>query len=244
MHYVIKGDGPDVVLLHGFLSDGHYWDRLATELAATHRVVIVDLLGFGRSPKPRGNHYSLAAHADAVAETLGPLLGAPAAVVGHSMGGLVACQLSLAYPALTRRLLLSNMPVYTGSEQAKATLAGTGKHYKLALYSPAGRVLWPLIKFAAPRGRLQPRVMAGFIHRHTHASRTYSLKGTIEAVNGLELLGRLQVPATLIVGLKDRLVYRQNLAGSHLPANITVAYVPTGHHTPLVMPQELLARIP
>ena len=85
------GNGPQTaVLLHGIMSDSHAWDDVTLDLVGRgFRVLAVDLAGHGDSPRAR--HYSPAAWADDVVETLEPLLDrAPDLVMGHSLGGLVA----------------------------------------------------------------------------------------------------------------------------------------------------------
>jgi len=78
------------ILIHGFQSDHHAWDRVSAELEERgFRVIAVDLAGHGGSPRAR--RYSPRAWAEDVVETVEPLLaGPPALVMGHSLGGLVA----------------------------------------------------------------------------------------------------------------------------------------------------------
>ena len=62
LRYVDRGKGPPVVLLHGFASSLETWDLLVPELEKTHRVIALDLKGFGWSDRPEGD-YSPAAEA-------------------------------------------------------------------------------------------------------------------------------------------------------------------------------------
>lgn len=79
----------------------------------TLHTITIDLLGFGKSPKPQWNHYSLNDHADAVAKTIRKLhLHQPAIIVGHSMGSLVAVAIAKRHPKLVKHLVLCSMPVY------------------------------------------------------------------------------------------------------------------------------------
>ncbi len=243
LHYQVAGDGPTIVLLHGFLSDGRYWRSLRRELKASHRVITIDLLGFGRSPKPRRASYSLDQHATAVADTLRQLIDEPAVVVGHSMGALTACRLSQLAPELVDQLVLSNMPLYKSAEQARGVIKRTNTLYRLALYSPAARVLWPVVKTLAPRGRLRLGPANAFSPHHTYQSRKRSLTNTVEATDALALLKRVTCPTVLICGRYDRAVYGKNLDNTTLPEHITIKWVETGHHTPLHLPQALLREL-
>ena len=231
------------MLIHGFLSDSHYWNRLVKELSKNHRVITIDLLGFGKSPKPRHAQYSLDQHAALVIDTLESLLDEPAVIVGHSMGALIAARISQLAPKLVERLVLCNMPLYTSPEQARGVIKRTNLPYRLALYSPAARVLWPVIKTIAPRGKLRLGPAGAFSPHHTYQSRKRSLTHTVEATDAVALLHSLTVPTALICGSYDRAVYRKNIEQETFPANITIKWVETGHHTPLRHPELILPEL-
>jgi 2-succinyl-6-hydroxy-2,4-cyclohexadiene-1-carboxylate synthase len=92
------GDGPSVVLLHGFTQGNGSWRTLGAAIAAAgYRVTTVDLPGHGASAHVRAD---LRRTADLIADTL----PGPAAVVGYSLGGRVALHLALAYPHQVERL--------------------------------------------------------------------------------------------------------------------------------------------
>jgi pimeloyl-ACP methyl ester carboxylesterase len=103
-----EGDGPLVVLLHGFPESRITWRRVMPVLAAAgFRVVAPDLRGYGDSPAPRGaDAYRLPLLVDDVAE----LITEPCVVVGHDWGALVAWFLAMTKPELVRRLVIANVP--------------------------------------------------------------------------------------------------------------------------------------
>ena len=97
-------DDPAVVLLHGFAGSQRWWDRVAPELARRGlRTIRLDLLGHGRSEKPRDG-YAPDEQARRVAEALRRIGVRRAAVVGHSMGGTVASALVEERPRLVSRV--------------------------------------------------------------------------------------------------------------------------------------------
>lgn len=106
LRYFVAGEGPPLVLVHGFSGAASNWCELAPLLAERRRVLIPDLPGHGGStPLPAAP--SLAPYADRVgllAEREGML---PAPVVGHSMGGAVALRLALRRPADVSALVLA-----------------------------------------------------------------------------------------------------------------------------------------
>jgi 2-hydroxymuconate-semialdehyde hydrolase len=95
LSYADLGEGPPVLLLHGFPTSSFLWRREAWLLAQRMRVIVPDLLGYGRSEKPNDTDLSEAAQAGYVRELLGELGIAELAVVGHDLGGAVAQMLTL-----------------------------------------------------------------------------------------------------------------------------------------------------
>jgi pimeloyl-ACP methyl ester carboxylesterase len=105
------GEGPAVVLLHGFASSLETWDLLAPVLRARHRVIAVDLKGFGWTDRPAGD-YSPQAQAAMVLALLDQRGVKDVAVVAHSYGASVALAMALAAPERVRRLALYDAWVY------------------------------------------------------------------------------------------------------------------------------------
>ncbi len=99
------GDGPPLLLVHGLLGAWPNWLEQLPVLARSHRVLTCDLPGFGHSPLPPGG-ISIAGYADTLAALLAACGVDAAAVVGHSMGALVAAELTLRHPHLVERLAL------------------------------------------------------------------------------------------------------------------------------------------
>ncbi len=103
--YVRMGSGPVILLLHGLGCDHTTWAPVIESLARTHTVIAPDLLGHGRSDKPRAD-YSVGGYANGMRDLL-TLLGIDSVtVVGHSFGGGVAMQFAYQYPERTERLVL------------------------------------------------------------------------------------------------------------------------------------------
>src|SRR5207248_663188 len=98
-------EGPPVVLIHGITSRSDVWLEVMDSLADSYTVVAPDLIGHGRSAKPRGD-YSLGAYASGGRDLLGVLGFERGTVVGHSLGGGIALQFAYQFPEYTERLVL------------------------------------------------------------------------------------------------------------------------------------------
>jgi len=110
LHVRVGGNGPAVVLLHGFGDTGDMWAPLAAALAKEHRVVVPDLRGMGLSSKPEGG-YDKKSQAGDIRAVLDKLGIDQADVVGHDIGTMVAYAYAARYPDKTTRLVVMDAPV-------------------------------------------------------------------------------------------------------------------------------------
>jgi pimeloyl-ACP methyl ester carboxylesterase len=103
--YVKAGTGPVLLLIHGIGDSSDSWRPVLEQLAQHHTVVAPDLLGHGRSEKPRAD-YTVAGYANGMRDLLSVLEIDRATVVGHSLGGGVAAQFAYQFPERCERLVL------------------------------------------------------------------------------------------------------------------------------------------
>ena len=109
-----QGQGRPIVLLHGLGGSTYSWRFIAPQLARTHRVIAIDLKGFGRSDKVFDTAYSAADQARLIATFLARRHLSQVTLVGHSFGGQVAIMTALhlarADPSRIARLVLIDAP--------------------------------------------------------------------------------------------------------------------------------------
>src|SRR5580704_4173163 len=103
--YVKAGHGPALLLIHGIGDSSDSWRPVLDQLSRHHTVIAPDLLGHGRSEKPRAD-YSVAAYANGMRDLLSVLEIDRATVLGHSLGGGVAAQFAYQFPERCERLVL------------------------------------------------------------------------------------------------------------------------------------------
>ena len=103
----VAGDGPPLVLLHGFTGSADAWSRLAEPLARRRRVIAFDLPGHGASPAPAdADQARLPRVADALVRAVAALGVRQADWIGYSLGGRTALHVALAHPSAVRALVL------------------------------------------------------------------------------------------------------------------------------------------
>lgn len=101
----VAGSGPAILLIHGIGDNSTTWTAVQAKLAHRFTVIAPDLLGHGKSDKPRAD-YSVAAYANGMRDLLSVLDIERVTVVGHSLGGGVAMQFAYQFPQLVDRLIL------------------------------------------------------------------------------------------------------------------------------------------
>lgn len=106
LHYLDRGTGPVVLLLHGWGGNLRHYHRLIERLASHCRVIALDIPGCGYSRMLDGRHASLRRRAEIVAAFMRCLALEQVLVVGHSLGGALALALALDHPQRLRGLVL------------------------------------------------------------------------------------------------------------------------------------------
>ena len=110
IHIRVGGQGPAVVMLHGFADTGDMWAPLAAALEKDHTVVVPDLRGMGLSSHPEGG-YDKKTQARDVARVLDRLDVAKADLVTHDIGNMVGYAFAAQYPERVRRWVAMDAPL-------------------------------------------------------------------------------------------------------------------------------------
>ncbi|CAN5336577.1 alpha/beta hydrolase [soil metagenome] len=110
LHVRVGGQGPAVVLLHGYGETGDMWAPMAADLARDHRVIVPDLRGLGLSSKPAGG-FDKKTQAGDVAGVLDALKVQQADLVTHDIGNMVGYAFAAQHPDRVRRFVLIDAPL-------------------------------------------------------------------------------------------------------------------------------------
>ncbi|MCA1633243.1 MAG: alpha/beta hydrolase [Acidobacteria bacterium] len=242
VHFQEKGSGPPLVLLHGNNSSVYTWRDVFDELAAHHRVVAVDLKGFGFTSKPAGD-YRVEAQAALVVRLMDELKIESAVWCGSSFGGGIALAAAINYPARVRGLVLVDSAAF--SEHRGASLAPTFVKWPYigAAVSALALTSDSLVReglkqsFYDDSKVTNERVAAYYLPLTTrggqYAARRVRVQRHFERVE--QLLGKVTQPALLIWGAEDRLILLEDgrRLQSSLPNSRLVVFDACGH-----LPQE------
>lgn len=248
LNHTEAGQGKPIVLLHGMAASRRYWEELMPELSKNHRVIAVDLLGFGLSPKPKNVRYDVETHLKSITQTLDYLgVNSPAVLVGHSMGALLALKLSLAEPKRVKRLVMICAPVYTDPAETKRYITKGKLTLRLAYYSWTSHALcstWckglrPISKHVAKLYlRHQPAPVAEDSVYHSWKAYSESLEHVISNQSVEKDLRKLKLTVDLVYADKDGAPTLDNLNDfKPLPASIKLRIIPGSHNLPLDDPQ-------
>jgi len=111
IHYVTKGKGPLVVMIHGFPDYWYTWRKQIPALAENFQVVAIDQRGYNLSDQPLGvENYAMKKLVADIRNVIRHFKQEKAIIVGHDWGGMVAWQFAMYYPAMTERLVILNLP--------------------------------------------------------------------------------------------------------------------------------------
>ena len=219
LHYVERGSGAPLVLLHGngsmiqdFESSG-----LIDLAARNYRVIVFDRPGFGHSDRPRNVVWTPAAQAELINSALERLGVAHAIVLGHSWGASVAVALALKYPRLVQGLVLASgyyyptfRPDVVAVSAPAVPLVGDVLRYTIA--PVVSRVMWPLLMTKIFGPRSVPEKFEGFPKEmalrpsQIRASAAESALMIPDAFQFRDQYPDLKMPVVIVAGEEDRLV--------------------------------------
>jgi haloacetate dehalogenase len=188
INVAVSGEGPAVVLLHGFPQTHYMWRRVARQLATEHTVIVPDLRGYGDSAKPSGADpytYSKRAMANDVVRVAAALGFDRFGLVGHDRGALVGVRAGLDHPACVDYLgILDVLPTL----DTWAVLQGVNAKVAWHLYLMAQPVGLPEKMIAS----VAPEFFASFLDAwdtdgstFTQQERDYYVNSSVAAVDSI-----------------------------------------------------------
>jgi haloalkane dehalogenase len=142
-HYVDQGSGRPVVLLHGQPTWGYIWRRFIPPLASSHRIVVPDHMGFGKSETPADREYTLRTHVENLAALIEALDLRDITLVMQDWGGPIGIGYAVRHPERVHSLVLMN------------TVCGYGTAGRRDLPNPVETPWFRWIRDGLPIGRTE-----------------------------------------------------------------------------------------
>lgn len=129
IHYVTKGEGPVLIMLHGFPDFWYTWRYQIADLSKDYKVVAVDLRGYNKSDKPEGvGNYSMSILMKDLIAVIDDLKLEKATIIANDWGGAIAWQLATFYPDRVDKLIVCNIPHPAGIGRYLADNPQTGQY--------------------------------------------------------------------------------------------------------------------
>lgn len=238
------GQGPDLVLLHGWGMNGAVWHGIIQPLAAHYRLHLVDLPGFGNSPLADGSEYSL----PWLAEQVAAVLPQKCHLLGWSLGGLVASQLALTQPERCHSLItVASSPCFMARDDWPGIAPKVLTGFNLML---AGDFKQTIERFLAIQAMGSEHARDDIRQlRHWLAERPAPQLAALEAGLGLladvdlrDALTTLSLPWLRVYGLLDSLVPKAAipLLDERYPASHSLVLEKASHAPFISHPQQFV----
>lgn len=217
------------VFIHGIGNTLHSWDEVVARMPKDVRLIGVDLLGFGKSPKPDWAVYDAKTQARSVGVTLlGLRLAHQPILVGHSLGALVAVELAKRYSLVPQRLVLCSPPFYQSS--SATSKIPSGDDMLRELYRAARKHPEQLEALSPTAVKLGLANKTLNITKDNVGSYMGALEASIINQTSLQDVKKLKLPVTIFYGALDPVVIKKHitaLAKEH--ENITATRLVAGH---------------
>ena len=226
-----------ILFIPGFTGSWRSWNEHFRALAAHYRLILIDTLGFGSSPRPQ-IEYSVADHVAAIHDTLQAHAAQHVHIVGHSMGCLLALAYASRYPAQVERLALLALPYFQDEAQARSSIRHASLFNRwLAMDTWLAKAacetmcaLRPLLRPLAPflvRG--VPDVVARDALSHNWMSYSQTLRNVIFKADAVDWVERWQGPLLLVQGKQDTTAPLANVAGLALRPTVRLVVLDAAH---------------
>ena len=202
---------PTLLFLHGIGNSGEDWQNVIQQLPPHYQAITIDLLGFGKSPKPVWANYSAKRQARAVIATYVRLrVRGKVVIVGHSLGALVAVEIAKRYPLLVRSLVLCSPPFYkTNSE--KRRIFPNADTLLQDIYRHAGTHSEQFLKIATLAVRLGLTKKPFHLTPENIDIYMNALEASILNQTSLQDATKIHLPIHIVYGRLDPILISQNI---------------------------------
>lgn len=225
-----SGTGPAVVLVHGIASSPSTFQHVVPLLASGHRLIAVDLLGFGASPAPADARFTLEEHVEALERTLRRRRIGAFVLVGHSLGALIAARYAATHRSQVVGLVLVSPPIYLPPAAFGAPLDRAAMQAYLDAYGFLRRNKAFTIRNASLLARLAPIRGVLDIDDENWTAFTGSLQHAIETQTAVSDIASVSMPVHVVYGTLDPFLVPAGLRIVEQMRHVTTHRVNGGDH--------------
>jgi pimeloyl-ACP methyl ester carboxylesterase len=215
INYAEMGDGPPVILIHGLSGCWQNWLENIPHLARRHRVVALDLPGFGESELPQ-DEISIPGYGRFVDAFLSQIGVERAALIGNSMGGFIAAEVAISHPSRVEKLVLVSAAGLMRVGNARLTALERAAR----LFHPATAAVLARRDYLVRRPKLRRRILYGIVRYpdRIEPELVYEVAsgagkpGFLDALNAItkydfaDRLPDVSVPTLIVWGRNDMIV--------------------------------------
>jgi pimeloyl-ACP methyl ester carboxylesterase len=216
IHYNVYGEGQTILLIHGFGEDGSVWNQIIDALSQSHKCIVPDLPGSGKSEMINEEIVSIEDYADIIKAIVINENEKSLTMIGHSMGGYITLAYQKKYPGDCKAIGLFHSTAFADDENKIATRLksiefirtnGTDAFVKTmipGLFFDHGKNKEDISRLVTISSRMNPEVLIQYY------------RAMINRPDNSELLKGLNIPLLLIAGLHDNAVpLKHSLEQSH-----------------------------
>lgn len=238
INYAISGQGPVLVLLHGWTENHNFWKFQIPVFSKDYKVLAIDLRGHGESDKPK-KEYSIQTFADDVYHVLKRLEIKKAIIIGHSMGGMTALVFCLMHSEMVQALILVNTTCVGLQETGLVPIKETLKMIQTFGFENVAERFFVQTFFASGTSEELTNWAKSEILKTPQFAVEEALKAIIEH-DVTDRLSAIKVPTLIIHSPQDLAigVKMAEIMNAKIPNSSLKIIESAGHHSMLEKPEE------
>ena len=239
IHYVSLGQGPLIVMIHGFPDYWYTWRSQMDALSTNYQVVALDMRGYNLSDKPKGvENYDMRLLVGDVAAVIHHFGKNRAVIVGHDWGGAVAWQFAMNLPDMTEKLIILNLPHFRGlmrelahnpEQQKNSQYARTFQEEDAHKMLTAEALAAWVTEEAARKKYIEAFRRSDFEAMLNYYQQNYPREPYVEDTSPIV---KVKAPVLMFHGLKDPYLLHQALNGTWewIDNELTLVTIPGASH--------------
>lgn len=222
-----------IVLLHGIAATHKYLQAIIDRIdSKKYRIIAIDMLGFGQSPKPQDCDYDIKDHVRSVRMTLNNHgITKPFILLGHSMGAIIATDYTKTYPLDVSQLFLLSIPIYQKTDkvrQSRTTKARIDLFLKAYHYLLDRKDM--AMKYSKSIRNILKLPDGIDINEDNWFGFQKSLLNTVIKQKVIENINNIYVPISIFYGSLDALLIKKNIKLLNKINNVSITKINGAHH--------------